>query len=410
MTESADAIEVLEQVQQLGHRVAVEFERCHGDFEKFPAIAYALLSMWDAPAFRTEFLLGWLSAPALPAQRPNDVFSDFPLVLFHHHEFRIELLTWQNASTTIHQHAFSGAFRVWQGSSLQRRYHFEESQRFNHCLRFGDVRAEACEYLSVGDTRQIDPAARLTHSVFHIAKPSVTLVIRTHGEAWNSPQFNLVPPYLAYVPEQLKRELIPLEKWYRLMYRQDADQCLAHLLQALDTLPLATIAIMGTEWHEHFRLRGEQELFLEAVAKRHETLARHLPQASRYWCRQQQALKLRQNIDDEQLLYFIAVLMHSDTRSEVRSIADLNGEFSLDKSKEIHYVCELLSGSVLPFRVTGEATATLVNCLISNPTQEGFVECMQRAYPEWHQSDDEERLEQWFQCIREIPLLTSLFV
>lgn len=102
--------------------------------------------------------------------------------------------------------------------------------------------------------------------------------------------------------------------------------------------------------------------------------------------------------------------MHSDTRSEVRSIADLNGEFSLDKSKEMHYVCELLSGSVLPFRVTGEATATLVNCLISNPTQEGFVECMQRAYPEWHQRDDEERLKQWFQCIREIPLLTSLFV
>ena len=94
-----------------------------------------------------------------------------------------------DATASIHQHAFSGAFRVVTGSSLHSEYEFVEQARVSQLLLLGEVRTQRLEALTRGDVRRITSGrAGLVHSLFHLDQPSVTLVIRTYGEPWAQPQ------------------------------------------------------------------------------------------------------------------------------------------------------------------------------------------------------------------------------
>lgn len=123
-------------------------------------------------------------------QEPNNQFSNLPLVVYRDRDFFIELLVWCGATTEIHQHSFTGAFRVLGGSSLHVAYDYTPETCTDRRIRFGTLGLESVELLTIGDVRRITPGDDgLIHSLFHLESPSMTLVVRTYSVPWLQPQY-----------------------------------------------------------------------------------------------------------------------------------------------------------------------------------------------------------------------------
>ena len=123
-----------------------------------------------------------LSADALCPQSDLEAkFGEPPLTLYVGTHFDISALTWLDETTSIHQHEFCGAFHVLQGSSIHSRYRFvpwrapEPKQR----AIAGQLELIGLDVLRPGDTCEITRGDCFIHALFHLIRPSVTIVVRT---------------------------------------------------------------------------------------------------------------------------------------------------------------------------------------------------------------------------------------
>jgi len=74
-------------------------------------------------------------------------------------------------------------------------------------LLLGEVRTQRLETLTRGDVRRITSGrAGLLNSLFHLDRPSVTLLIRTYGEPWAKPQYDVYPPTIAVATQILAKD------------------------------------------------------------------------------------------------------------------------------------------------------------------------------------------------------------
>ena len=141
-----------DQIRILGEAVRAALGRANHDERKLPEIAASELAH---AALDTDFDLGQVAKFLLETQikQPDSNFSDLPVVLYRCQDFYIEMLIWVVASTSIHQHAFSGAFRVLAGSSVHTEYEFEERDRISSRLLLGETRLRRTELLRRDDIR-----------------------------------------------------------------------------------------------------------------------------------------------------------------------------------------------------------------------------------------------------------------
>jgi hypothetical protein len=114
--------------------------------------------------------------------------------------FQIDVLFWHTATTAIHQHAFSGAFVVLEGSSLHAKYAFELQRRINSRFLLGEISLGDCELLKSGDIREISRTNSLIHSLFHLDTPSVTIVVKTCIDPEAGPEYVYNLPSVAVDP------------------------------------------------------------------------------------------------------------------------------------------------------------------------------------------------------------------
>ncbi len=194
----------LEAISKLGDSLRKEYQALHSNEEHFTALAVDHLQKLDFDfAWAPELLASVsLANPSVPSHR----FSDWPIQLYRSQEFYIELLVWTNATAAIHQHSFSGAFKVVQGSSFHALYDFNASEEVNADLVLGDVTCREFEKLSVGDVRPIKAGSAMTHSLYHLDHPSATLVVRTNGHPKFAPQFTLYKNHIAVNQLDLARK------------------------------------------------------------------------------------------------------------------------------------------------------------------------------------------------------------
>lgn len=165
----------------LGERVRAEWEAtaCDPDFFDVAATRALEASRPDVDFDRAAFG-DWLASASLPPQHTIEESFGQPSVTIHRDErFRVDVLFWHTATTGIHEHGFCGAFTVLEGSSLHAVYSFMEKKSITDALALGDVRFEYLEVLRKGAIRTIPTATGLTHSLFHLDSPSVSLVVRT---------------------------------------------------------------------------------------------------------------------------------------------------------------------------------------------------------------------------------------
>src|SRR5262249_49930783 len=67
-------------------------------------------------------------------------------------------------------------------------------------LLLGDVRLKRVELLTRGAIRPILSGNRFIHALFHLDRPSVTIVVRTHTDRLEDPQFSYMKPNVAFDP------------------------------------------------------------------------------------------------------------------------------------------------------------------------------------------------------------------
>jgi len=188
---------------QIGREVEARWRASNYDEIGFPELAAAVLvEAQPGKLLSADDLLRWLLVTdVLPQQiDPSSKFGQPPITVYRAPRFFIDALFWLDGTTEIHQHGFSGAFQVLSGGSVHTEYRWQLEDRVSAALLFGQLELAGSELLGPGDTRPIRSGAGLIHGLFHLDRPSVSIVVRTYQDTECGPQYRYHPPSLAEDP------------------------------------------------------------------------------------------------------------------------------------------------------------------------------------------------------------------
>jgi hypothetical protein len=191
---------MLKPFQELGTRTASIWASLGGHAEAFPeAATRALTETAVLEAVEVGDVVTWLAESVeIPEQYAKE-FGQPPINLFVAENFYIQALFWIDGTTAIHEHAFRGAFGVLCGSSVHSQYKFEVRNVLSPELRLGNVRFSSSELLRRGDVRPICSGGDFIHALFHLDRPSVSIVVRTPFLP-HATQYSYVKPHVAFNP------------------------------------------------------------------------------------------------------------------------------------------------------------------------------------------------------------------
>lgn len=223
----------------LGDRIRDAWHGVGFDEDRFAAIATAALG--DAAlAARLTYtdLVDWaLRAAQLPPQRLASGFGQPPLTMYRDERFRIDALFWRFETTAIHHHAFSGAFTVLAGSSVECTYSFAPRFRLNSRFLVGELAPVQIAMLRRGAVRPIERGSRMIHSVFHLETPSVTIVVASLGDPEVGPEYTYHPPTIALDPSDanaLRTRQLQLLELLAAVRSPTLERCALDLLARCD--------------------------------------------------------------------------------------------------------------------------------------------------------------------------------
>lgn len=187
----------MEFFDAIGRDLTERWRREGGSVAAFSALAAAVLRDHDPAAHVTpgDIAERLLDAARLPAQAPVSI--EYPFTLFRCEQFTVSAFFWVDGTVDIHDHAFWGAFQVAAGSSIHVRYRYTELERITPGMSRGELASLGAEELRRGDVREIVPGRGFIHGLFHIERPTVTVLIATAGEPRHGPAFSYLHPGLA---------------------------------------------------------------------------------------------------------------------------------------------------------------------------------------------------------------------
>jgi hypothetical protein len=203
---------------ELGRSIDEQWRGHDYDEERLPDIACEQLAA-AAIGERVSAIdvIRWVHSPlALPSQADaTAAFAQPPVTVYAADRFYISVLYWVDGTTAIHEHGFSGALQVLAGSSIHTAYAFDALERIHDRLLIGELRREGVTQLAVGDIRPILPGGAGIHSLFHLERPSATIVVRTYRDPGARPAYTYHPPHVAhedrYLPARARKRLQTLE-------------------------------------------------------------------------------------------------------------------------------------------------------------------------------------------------------
>ena len=181
----------------------------------FPSLAASVLRQHDAPRHvDPDTILEWiLGAHRLPTQ--GQKAADFTATLYSTERFFLDVNYWVDGVTTIHDHCAWGAVQTLAGTSLECEYDFAASDRVTSYMACGDLRIRSTSFQRPGHVQEIPLGPAHIHSVRHLTRPAVSLVIFTRSPLHYAQNFTYLAPGLAYVRDleetRLERQLQALE-------------------------------------------------------------------------------------------------------------------------------------------------------------------------------------------------------
>ena len=350
---------MLSQFRTLGDAVAAAWARVDHRGDDFCELATETLAA-QAPAISAEELIARLvAAPWLPEQHTLDqAFGQPPITLYRHPRFYIEALFWDVGTTGIHQHGFSGAFCVLDGSSLHTRYRFDEQLAVDERLRLGQLALTSVELLERGSVRPIPSGPALIHSTFHLDTPSLTLVVRTPADG--SIEYEYKPPGVAIDPRFRDPATVKRLQLLGLLHRTGSPSYLAAARAALATLALSGAFQLLLRARVHLASAAD---FAQLVGDAREIHGPHvealLPAVEEEW-RRLLLVELRRTVREPAHRFFLALLLNLPGRRAVLDAVSARYGASGTQERVLGWIDEL---SQIPH--SGVATDPTLRSLIA---------------------------------------------
>lgn len=402
----------------LGERIEAAFLEAGHDEARFPEIAErALRDARPADHLRDTSVLEWLMrARSIPRQ--INIAYDFgqpAVVVYSAPLWYIEVIHWLDGTTNIHQHGFNGAFSVLAGSSLHTRYSFEPKARYGARLLRGDLARTGAELLRAGDVRRIDAGAGLIHSLFHLERPSVTVVVRTDHVPGDTPQYTFEEPGLAFdpfhQPELLVRRRQAIEALAAFAPRKLA-RTLPETLGSVDPFTLVSLSLAAAP------LVGESELRRALVPAREKAgdLVDTILEVAHRRRRRARLIALRSRLRSADHRFFLALLLSFDTVSDMRSVVRARHPESDPDDLLIQWLSEVTSApdpedpSRPVFAVTiAGALSDLARAMLGGATFESTIARLGQSYDPADLASQAADLRRAYDALRGAELITPLF-
>jgi len=306
----------LQAIKALGKKVDKQARQANYDEEAFCEITSDALDSFEAEIRFDPIAIGrFLSSTTVPQKAFP--FSNLSVTLFKNPNFYIEVLCWFTASTAIHAHGFCGAFKVAVGSSLHSVYNFTPDSRLSEKVIIGSLNCLYSESLTRDSVRVIKGGNDgLVHSLFHIEKPSLSLVIRSHSSKAFQPQYVFHPPGLALDSFALDKdpEAKLISKLISVCEIHEPDslqQLLESSVLQLDFARLSWIVLANSALVQS---KLEQDRFWNCVHQRHGKNGYILREACYRSNSNQRLQSLRNLTDDQDMRYFLACLLNAPNR------------------------------------------------------------------------------------------------
>lgn len=325
---ASPAVEPMTAFARLGALVGDRWRERHFNEQAFPSIAADALREMNLPAVVTPTdVLRWVLAEGrgpLPSQVDLDGrFGQPPLTVYRGRGFYIDVLFWFDGTTNIHQHGFWGAFQVLAGSSVHCRFGFDLLEEVNHRLRIGSLALEDTELLTVGAIRKILGGDRFIHSLFHLDRPSVSIVVRTLDDMRSVPQYTYRRPALSFDPvkDPERTRCLQVVSALRMMRHADHERILAEFLRTTDLLTaLQSILMLSLDEQ---RDPAELHRLIDLARGRHGSLMSLLAPVVDEQRRELAIVRRRQSITDASHRFFLALLLNLQTREPILDFVKL---------------------------------------------------------------------------------------
>lgn len=259
-----------------------------------------------------EDLCTWcIETEAYPRQ-PNELamFGQPPMTIYADDQLYIEVLFWLEQTTTIHQHAFSGAFYVLAGPSIHSVYRFTEHDRLSPGLRLGEVELDRFERLQTGDVQPIYAGPSYIHALFHLGYPSVTVVVRNVVEEAHRPQYDYLRPSLAIDHHAKNVHRLRQRQVLEMLDHLSHPQAAALLDRRLQQAEVEDSVRLLLDMHGDGRLPADRlDAALAVIEARHGVAADRLRPVFREMNRVGWLVGRRQHVTDEGCRLFLALMI-----------------------------------------------------------------------------------------------------
>jgi hypothetical protein len=296
---------------------------------ELPAIAADALKRFDLPSKLSAWdVVDWsLREKELPPQRDiHGRFGDPPITIYSGPRFHIDLYFWFEGTTAIHQHGFCGAFQVMLGSSIHSWYEFDLKEKINTFCEIGDIRLKVCEILEVGDVQEIWGGRQYIHSLFHLDRPSATIVVRTDRSPIDLPQFSYEKPSLAIDPFFEHPATIKKMQMMGTLLRAQRAEADDRIRRWLGDCDLHTAFIVLSGLRSSLRSDHLKQMFspdsaaqrfdglLDLVIERHGPKSSVLRNVFEHYDMQDEMIRRRGYVSDPEHRFFMALLLNVDRR------------------------------------------------------------------------------------------------
>jgi hypothetical protein len=313
--------------EKLGHTVLERWRQQNFSLEVFPQLARAAID--EAPPSASvdmqELIHEFLSNDEQPFQSESG-FGQPELIAFNDTRFYIQLLFWMEGTTEIHQHEFSGAFHVMQGSSVHSEFDFVGARSVTPHIRVGNLHVKQVELLETGSTIPITSGRACIHSLFHLDTPSVTLVIRTHHDPGTGPQYNYLPPYIAINPLHSDPLTARRKQLIDVLETTHDPNYATYINEMLERLDFERGFNMLRHAMPYLKEIDEWDVILTTFQQKHGELAMGVHATLTESLRRETITQMRHFIVNPEHRFFLALLMNVQNRTDI--LALINKRFS----------------------------------------------------------------------------------
>ncbi len=337
---------------ELGERIDARWRRLDYEDSALPPIAeeellrrppHEHVSPWDLAQLGRN--------PQRMPEQGSSGFGQPPLAVWGAERMYIEVLYWLDSTTAIHQHSFSGAFAVLEGSSLHTQYKFKPDRKVSSNLHIGRLTWTSSELLTRGSVHQIHSGPEFVHALFHLDHPSVSVVVRNYHDEGAPSQLGYLPPGIGVEPvvePRLERAL----ELYRMLVDigrvKDAEKILGGIVKQPDLmsvyLAMATIGEGDAERAIGQRIR-------ERARKLHGVVIDRLADAIDREEEARRIKRLRSQVTDPDLRYFLALLLVVPTPDALRRLIAERTPGTDFVPTVIRWLTELAKLNALDFRL-----------------------------------------------------------